>query len=539
MADSRQRTTEEREAARRERANRRALREGRPVPYAEPPAAEPSPPAGTVPEPTPDPVPEPTPDPVPEPTPDPVPEPTPDPVPEPIPDPVPAPVPDPVPAPLPDSAPASRIEPPPEAGPRAPDPPSADLLPEPEPLIAPPPSSSVRPIKSFPSPPDPEFYVPDDELEVPAGTRRVSRGARPARGGRPPRSPRRGPQGEARRPRRWLGRIAALIALLVAAAVIYVAIETFQPFGTSPHGHVTVHIRPHTSAADVARLLQSRGVIASRRFFELRTALDGDRDKIRAGTYRLQKSMSYGAVLKRLTTAPPKARTSQLTITEGHTRQYVAALLRKQHVPGSYLAATRHSPLLNPRHLGAPRSTHTLEGFLFPDTYQLVDPIRMHALVADQLKDFKRRFATLNLSAARRDHLTPFDVVTIASLIQGEAGRASDDAKVASVILNRLRDHMMLQLDSTTRYATGNLTRPLTVSQLNSRSPYNTRNHYGLPPGPIDSPGLTALRAAAHPAHTHDLYFFTKPCTNQAVFATSYAEFNTLLIRDKRTHCPK
>ncbi|HET9125177.1 MAG TPA: endolytic transglycosylase MltG, partial [Solirubrobacteraceae bacterium] len=183
-------------------------------------------------------------------------------------------------------------------------------------------------------------------------------------------------------------------------------------------------------------------------------------------------------------------------------------------------------------------STNSLEGFLFPDTFQLRKPVKVSALVADQLKDFKRRFATVNLTAARRDHLTPFDVVTIASLIEGESATPHDDRLVSSVIYNRLRDHIMLGLDSTTRYATGNFTGPLTQSQLNSSSPYNTRNHFGLPPGPINSPGLTALRAAAAPAHSNYLYFFTKPCTNQAVFASSYAQFQLLLVRDRRNHCP-
>jgi peptidoglycan lytic transglycosylase G len=397
-------------------------------------------------------------------------------------------------------------------------------------------------MKSFPSPPDPDFYVPDEQLETPSGTRRVSRGSRVASGGsgRPPRRtrsrPHRHPHGAARR---WLGRIVALIALVLAAAIVWFAVELFQPFGVSPHGRVTVRIPERMSSASVARVLAADGVISSRFFFEARATLQGDRSDIRAGTYHLQRGMSYASVLSTLTAIPKRARTSELTIADGHTRQYVARLLREQHITGNYLIATRHSALLNPHRYGAPRSTDTLEGFLFPDTFQLRDPIKVSALVADQLTDFKRRFGKIDLATARRNHLSAFDVVTIASLIEGESATARDDRLVSSVIYNRLRDHMMLGLDSTTRYATGNFTRPLTQSELASGSPYNTRNHYGLPPGPINSPGVTALRAAADPAHTDDLYFFTKPCTHQAVFAVSYAQFELLLIRDRRLHCPK
>ena len=165
--------------------------------------------------------------------------------------------------------------------------------------------------------------------------------------------------------------------------------------------------------------------------------------------------------------------------------------------------------------------------------------MKVSALVADQLKDFKRRFAKVNLSYARSKHLSPYDVLMVASLIEAEAASQKARPLIASVIYNRLADHMMLQFDSTTQYATGNFTRPLTVSQLNSNSPYNTHTHFGLPPTPINSPGLASIEAAAHPARTHYLYFFAKPCTNQTVFATSYAQFQHLLAVDRRPHCGK
>jgi UPF0755 protein len=324
---------------------------------------------------------------------------------------------------------------------------------------------------------------------------------------------------------------------VIAAGLIYFAIEIFQPFGTSTHGPVTVHIPHDSSAKRVGKILKRRGVIGSSFFFDLRTELAGDRSKLHSGTYHLRKGMSFSDVLKVLTRAPHAAPTAQITITEGHTRQYVDALLRKQHLKGSYLKATRHSKLLDPRTYGAPKSVSSLEGFLFPDTFRLRKPATVGALVSDQVKDFKKRFATIQLTDARKAHLNGYDVVTIASLIVGEAATAHDRGLVSSVIYNRLHDHMMLQLDSTTRYATHNFSKPLLDSQLNSKSPYNTRTHFGLPPGPINSPGLAALQAAAHPVQSRDLYFFTKPCTHQDVFATSYAQFQNLLIRDRRPHC--
>ncbi|MGH2859321.1 MAG: endolytic transglycosylase MltG [Solirubrobacteraceae bacterium] len=379
------------------------------------------------------------------------------------------------------------------------------------------------------------------QAEVPAGTRRLSHQDRLAR--RKQHQPRARHRSRRHHPHsrvgRVLGRVVALIALLAAAALAWFLVQLFQPFGTSPHGQVTVVVPSRSTSDQIGSLLQRQGVISSSFFFELRATLAGDRGSLRSGTYHLQQGMSYAAVLTALTKAPKAAKTSELTISEGHTRQYIAALLHRQGIRGNYLAATRHSPLLDPHSYGAPRHVPSLEGFLFPDTFQLLDPISVSKLVDDQLRDFKARFEKVDLRYARSKNLTGYDVLKIASLIEAEAASQKARPLVSSVIYNRLHDGMMLQFDSTTRYATGNFTRPLTVSQLHSTSPYNTHTHLGLPPTPIDSPGLASIQAAAHPAKTNYLYFFAKPCSDQTVFASSYAQFQSLLAADYRPHCPK
>jgi uncharacterized YceG family protein len=386
---------------------------------------------------------------------------------------------------------------------------------------------------------DGEGEEPDPEDELPAGTKRISHLQRQRIAPGPPRkAPKQRPSGANARSRprgglrSWLVRISAVLALVLVAAVIWFLVELLQPFHGSGHGSVTVTIPPHSTSTQVGDLLERDGVIASSFFFNVRAALEGDRSKLRSGTYHLKLDMPYGDVLTTLTKAPPAAKVSNLTIAEGDTRAKIAALLGAQHIRGSYLAATRRSPLINLRAYGAPRSLPSLEGFLFPSTYQLRDPITVSDLIRDQLQTFKRRFATVNLSYARHRHLSPFDVLTIASMVQGEAQTLHDMPLISSVIYNRLHDGMLLGIDATTRYATGNTSSPLTVSQLNSASPYNTRVHPGLPLGPIDNPGLAAIEAAAHPAHTRYLYFVAKPCGNGAsAFASSYAQFQRYVQR--------
>ena len=377
---------------------------------------------------------------------------------------------------------------------------------------------------------DAEFDYEDDDDELPAGTKRISRlqrqriaetSGRPARPAKP--AKRRDTPG---RRHSWGLRVLSVVALLLAGGVIWFLVELLQPFHGAGHGSVTVAIPPRSTSSQVGDLLERKGVIDSSFFFDARATLAGDRSDLRAGTYRLKLDMPYSAVLTELTTPPKAAKVSNLTIIEGDTRAKIAAVLHAQHIRGNYLAATRRSPLINLRAFGAPRSLPSLEGFLFPSTYQLRDPIRSSDLVTDQLRTFKQRFATLNLSYARSKHLSPFDVLTIASMVQGEAQTLHDMPLIASVIYNRLRDGMLLGIDATTRYATGNFTTPLTDAQLHSRSPYNTRVHPGLPLGPINNPGMAAIEAAAHPAHTNYLYFVAKVCGNGAsVFASNNAQF--------------
>ncbi|HEY4825094.1 MAG TPA: endolytic transglycosylase MltG [Solirubrobacteraceae bacterium] len=388
--------------------------------------------------------------------------------------------------------------------------------------------------------PGDELDYETDEHEVPSGTRRVSHfekvATKPKGKRRRPKPVRRAPHGPKKKHSWWV-RGASLLALVLAGALIWFLVELFQPFHGSPQGRVTLVIPAHASSSQIGDQLARVGVVSSGFFFNLRATLAGERGDLRAGLYHLQHGMSYSAALDALTKAPRAARVTELTITEGRSRREVNDLLRSEHVRGSYLAASRTSPLLHPDHYGLKHPPKTLEGFLFPDTYQLVKPVKMSALVSDQLRAFKRHFSKVGMAYARSRHLTPYDVLTIASLIEGEAATKHDRPLVASVIYNRLADGMALQLDSTTRFATGNYSKPLTVSQLHSSSPYNTRTHTGLPPGPINSPGMAALQAAAHPAHTHYLFFFTKPCSHNAVFASTYAQFLAQGSQNQNQHC--
>jgi uncharacterized YceG family protein len=376
-----------------------------------------------------------------------------------------------------------------------------------------------------------------DDSEAPSGIRRAFRTPSAATPEAAPDAPAGRVRLPSRRPPAFrghsaAGRIIAALALLLAVVLVWFLVSLFQPFHGSGQGSVMVTIPKGVSGSKVADLLEREGVVSSSFFFNLRAILAGKHGDLRSGTFHLKRDMGYGAALDILTTPPTPAKVADITITEGKTREQINALLRRQGVGGSYLAASRHSPLLDPRRYGAPRGTPTLEGFLFPSTYQLVDPISAAALVANQLKTFRDQFALVDLRSARARHESPDQVLIVASMVESEAQTTADRPLIASVIYNRLHNNMPLQIDATVRYATGNYTTPIRASELQSSSPFNTYTHKGLPPTPISNPGLASIQAAAHPARTSFLYFVVKPCGNgEHAFASNYAQFQAAVKR--------
>jgi len=288
---------------------------------------------------------------------------------------------------------------------------------------------------------------------------------------------------------------------------------------------VRVSIPKGASVGQISDILETRGVVSSSFFFQARVTVEGARGDLKPGAYKLKKDMSYSAAINALSKGPAR-NVVEITIPEGRSRAEVARQLSGTGLKGSYRAATKSSKLLNPAAYGGKKAT-SLEGFLFPSTYELKRHAKVTALVNRQLGEFKREFRKVNLRAAKKKNLTPYDVITIASMVERETAVDKDRALVASVIYNRLKRNEQLGIDATVRFATGNWSRPLTQSQLATSSPYNTRKLPGLPPGPIGSPGLKSIQAAAHPAKTNFLFYVVKPCGNgEHAFSTNLAQFN-------------
>jgi UPF0755 protein len=325
----------------------------------------------------------------------------------------------------------------------------------------------------------------------------------------------------------------AVVALIFVLLVVWCLASLFQPFHGDGSGNVSVTIPKGASVSEVGELLERKavidgsalfGVIDASTLFQARVTLAGKRSDLYAGHFTLAKGMSYGAAIDALST-PPVKRVVTVTLPEGYSRSQAAQLVDEDGVPGSYTKATIKSRYLDPADYGG-KGAKDLEGFLFPDTFELKPSAPVADLVQLQLQDFKRRIKSVDMKYARSKNLTIFDVLIIASMIEREAGVPKQRKLVASVIYNRLHEGMPLGIDATIRFATGNYSEPLSEPELEIDSPYNTRTHQGLPPGPINSPGLAAIQAAAHPAKTGYLFYVNKPNTcGELAFAKTEAEF--------------
>jgi UPF0755 protein len=236
-------------------------------------------------------------------------------------------------------------------------------------------------------------------------------------------------------------------------------------------------------------------------------------------------------------TAPPPLAVLRIIFPEGFTRREMAdrvaavreiAIDKRGVTPRltrtGYLQAS--GAAVPPSEFRRDWKLSSIEGFLFPATYEFTKLTSSARLVRDQLTAFRRNWRKVNLRYARSKNLTPYDVLIIASMIEKEAVAPAERKLVAAVIYNRLHNRMPLGIDATIRYGRNVPgTKPLKQSDIHSNNPYNTRNRLGLPPTPISNPGLAAMRAAARPAAVDYLYFVRKPDGVHHFFTASESEF--------------
>ena len=337
---------------------------------------------------------------------------------------------------------------------------------------------------------------------------------------------------QARRRRRG-GRAIAIVFLLVAVFLV-VAVAGVALYGraqleapASDHNTTKVlTVHQDESVDDVINELAQDGLIKSKWWFSWFARFKG-LGNIPAGDYKLDTGMGASAIIARLQALPEISRT-RVILTEGMTAEQMAARVAKANIgitADQYMNEVQHGAFSEPFLDGRP-SGASLEGFLFPDTYEVAQGTSAHALVQIQLDDYATKAAPLTASASGTG-LSAYQTLVLASIVEREAQTADDRPKVAGVLINRLKSGMMLQVDATVAYGLNKVGTEPSAAELKQDTPYNTYLHTGLPPTPISNPGVASIQAAVSPASVPYIYYVSDGCGVNH-YATTEAQFEQI-----------
>jgi len=290
---------------------------------------------------------------------------------------------------------------------------------------------------------------------------------------------------------------------------------------------ITVEIPEGYGINAIGELLEEQGVISSAFKFKLYNRLSGDGAVLNAGTYTLSPSMDLPAIFEKLSSY--EVDSMSFTIPEGLTLYQTAEKLADQGM-GSYEEFLR--AIQNVDFGYGWLENNSLEGYLLPNTYTVPDGYTEEQIIDFLLEQFEQTVLPVYDSAdqALKDKYTLNEIITVASIIERECMKDDERPLVASVIYNRMDENMKLEMCSTIQYLllmeTGEVKENLLYSDLEIESPYNTYLHFGLPPGPICSPGIASIKAALEPADTDYLYFVVSAdLDGSSKFSSNYDDF--------------
>lgn len=364
--------------------------------------------------------------------------------------------------------------------------------------------------------------------------------------------------------RRMRPLIVFLLSLGICAAVLVVGAniafeKLFAPVDENDATPIVVTVPASSGASSIARLLyeaggtdaegnQLPGLISSKTVFKIYADFTGKTSKLKAGTYVLSRNMDIGEILDIICKGNPPRTTMRLTISEGTTVEGIAEKLVSLGVLSDaeeFLALCRTGEAFDYPFLSSIEQNpeqardYLLEGYLFPDTYEIYTDESAKSIITRLLLRFRNVFKDEYVARAQELGMTMDEVITLASLIEKEAKVESDFAKVSAVFHNRLNAGMKLQSDAPLKYifkTTGTLT--YTEEQKQNPSLYNTHVYDGLPLGPICNPGERAIRAALYPNEDYVSEGFLYFClmdgtTGENAYAKTLEEHNENVERYK------
>jgi len=314
--------------------------------------------------------------------------------------------------------------------------------------------------------------------------------------------------------------ILVFLALSVAGAA-FIAYDSLQPAGPRDASIQLFRIESGQGIGQVGRRLERVGLIKDARAFSLLARFRGDTRKLQVGEYEVSTSWSTGTILDRLTSG--RVKTYEIVIPEGTRATEIAARLEAERLVSAdaFLETVMDEDFA--ASLGIEQAS--LEGYLYPETYRLPRHLTEREIASVFVKQFERVWSDLEAAAAKQS-LSRHEVVTLASIVEKETAAPEERPLIAAVFHNRLEKRMRLETDPTVIYGIEDFDGNIRKVHLRSdKNPYNTYRIRGLPPGPIASPGIDALRAVLEPAETDYLYFVSRNDGTHK-FSRTYREHN-------------
>jgi UPF0755 protein len=299
--------------------------------------------------------------------------------------------------------------------------------------------------------------------------------------------------------------VIVLISLIVAGAYLDLRSYAQRPDGSDRETQFLL-VAPGMGLRAASRMLCERGVISHPLKFSLLARLKGYDKSLMAGQYQLSGAMTPQMILDILVSG--KVYLHHLTVPEGFNLAQIAAAVEKAGLcPSSkFLAESRDPAIL--KTLGV--AADSLEGYLFPDTYFFPADVSCEKILHTMVEHFTAQFSDEWKKRAADMGFSVHQIITLASIIEKETGAPDERPLIASVFHNRIKKGMRLESDPTVIYGIKDFNGNITRQHLAQLTPYNTYKIKGLPPGPIASPGLPAIKAALYPASTKYLYFVAK-----------------------------
>ena len=319
------------------------------------------------------------------------------------------------------------------------------------------------------------------------------------------------------------------LAILFVMVVAFVIIPLTGSSSYTGERGVPVYftVRPGMSVSEIGKELYERGIIDSEMKFWWTAKLNGFENKVKSGTFAMQTGMTPRDALEILVYG--NTVTIRFTIPEGFSVRDIAQRLDDEGLVKAdafiSLAKTYRPYPYVEEHEDV---RYAVEGFLFPDTYEINGEFDAARIMQMMAENFDRRLTKDMRDRAREMDLSIYELVTLASLVEKEAYHEEDRPIIAQIFLKRLRLGMPLQADPTVQYLLDAPKEDLLYRDTEIESPYNTYQNVGLPPGPIASPGTASLMAVLHPADTNYLYFVADRNGNN-YYATNYADHLALV----------